>query len=60
MHLTFLTRCIKHLTSQEVRRAGEAFAGCILEESNCCCILKKVTAVVGNSTFYKGNDSVSL
>ena len=38
---------------------GGAFAGCILEECNCCCILEKVTAVVGNITFYKGNEWAS-
>ena len=38
MHLKFLTRYIKHLTRQEVGGKG-AFAGCILEECNCCCIL---------------------
>ena len=33
-----------------------AFADCILGECNCCCIFKKATAVVGNITFYKGNE----
>ena len=38
------------------RWARRVFAGCILEECNCCCILWKVTAVVGNITFYKYNE----
>ena len=32
------------------------FVGGILGECNGCCILYKVTAVVGNITFYKGNE----
>ena len=35
MHLKFLTRWIKHFTSQEVVERG-AFEGCILGECNCC------------------------
>ena len=46
---------LKLLTSQEVGGRG-AFVGCILEECNCCCSLEKVTAVVGNITFYRGNE----
>ena len=34
MHLKFLTRWIKHFTSQEVGERG-AFAGCILGKCNC-------------------------
>ena len=56
MRLKFLTRYIKHLTSQEVGGRG-TFAGCIiLEECTCCCVLQKVTSIVGTITFYKGNE----
>ena len=42
------------MTGQEVG-GEEAFAGWKLGECNGCCILYKVTAVVGNITFYKRN-----
>ena len=58
MHLKFLTRYVKHLTSQEVGGRG-TFAGCILEECNLVTVVvfcKKVTSVVGKITFSNGNE----